>query len=78
MLFFQVLGKFPAEKLTTEDVKRWLLKCINEGYTENTMHSRINALKFYYEQVLGREKFFLDIPRPKKRLQLPKVLANRK
>jgi single stranded DNA-binding protein len=25
--------------------------------SENTLHSRINAMKFYYEQVLGREKF---------------------
>lgn len=75
ILFFQVLGKHPAGSLTTEDVKRWLLKCLKEGLSENTMHSRINALKFFYEQVLGREKFFLDIPRPKKHQQLPKVLG---
>ena len=43
--------------------------------SENTLHSRINALKFYYEQVLGREKFFWEIPRPKKHLILPKVLG---
>jgi site-specific recombinase XerD len=35
----------------------------------------MNALKFYYEQVLKREKFFWDIPRPKKGNQLPKVLS---
>jgi site-specific recombinase XerD len=40
--------------------------------TENTLHSRINAMKFYFEQVLGREKFFWEIPRPKKLQQLPK------
>lgn len=42
--------------------------------TENTLHSRINAIKFYFEQVLGREKFFWEIPRPKKPSQLPKLL----
>ena len=42
--------------------------------SENTLHSRINAMKFYYEQVLGREKFFWEIPRPKKPLLLPKLL----
>ena len=52
LIFFQVLGKFSAERLTTDDVKRWLLKCFNEGLTENTMHSRINALKFYYASYL--------------------------
>jgi site-specific recombinase XerD len=41
------------------------------------LHSRINALKFYYEKVLGREKFFWEIPRPKKRDQLPNILAER-
>src|SRR6185436_10379422 len=45
------------------------------GIKENTAHSRLNALKFYFEQVLHREKFFWDIPRPKKPVLLPKVLA---
>jgi integrase/recombinase XerD len=31
-------------------------------------------VKFYFEQVLGREKFFWEIPRPKKPLLLPKLL----
>jgi integrase/recombinase XerD len=46
-----------------------------EGLKENTLHSRLNALKFYFEQVLGREKFFWEIPRPKKSMILPKVLG---
>jgi site-specific recombinase XerD len=29
-------------------------------------------VKFYYEQVLNREKFFWEIPRPKKPLKLPR------
>ena len=32
-------------------------------------------MKFYYEQVLKQEKFFWEIPRPKKPDQLPKVLS---
>lgn len=75
MVFFQALGKVPAARITSDDMKRWLVKCLADGLTENTMHSRINALKFYYEQVLGREKFFFDIPRPKKWQQLPRVLG---
>lgn len=75
MVFFQLLGKISAEDLTVDDVKRYLLKCLKEGLKENTLHSRINALKFYYEQVLSRDKFFVDIPRPKKSQQLPNVLG---
>lgn len=32
-------------------------------------------MKFYYEQVLGKDKLFWEIPRPKKPLQLPKVIS---
>lgn len=70
----QALKELPVQNLKPEDLQRYLLWCIHKGLTEHTMHSRINALKFYFEQVLHREKFFFEIPRPKKPLQLPKVL----
>jgi site-specific recombinase XerD len=46
--------------------------------SENTIHSRMNAMKFLYEQVLKREKLFLEIPRPQKPQQLPKVISEEK
>ena len=48
-----MLAKISAERLQTEDVKRYLLKCIKDGLSENGMHSRINALKFLYEHILA-------------------------
>jgi integrase/recombinase XerD len=75
-IYLQTLKNNKADALTTEDVRRYLHYCINTlQLTENTLHSRLNALKFMYEQVLGKEKFFVEIPRPKKHLQLPKVLG---
>lgn len=71
----QTLGKKAADELTPELLKRYFVYCFEKlQLKENTLHSRINALKFYYEQVLGREKFFWPIPRPKKPLLLPKLL----
>jgi site-specific recombinase XerD len=69
----QVLGSYPVQDLQPEQLKRYLLYCIKNGLKENSVHSRLNALKFYFEQVLHREKFFFEIPRPKKPLLLPKV-----
>jgi len=46
-----------------------------EGINENTTHSRLNALKFYFEPVLGQEKFIHPISGPKKPLLLPKILG---
>ncbi len=75
-IFMQTLKNKKADTLSTEDVRRYLHYCIDKlALSENTIHSRLNALKFLYEQVLGHEKFFVEIPRPKKHLQLPKVLG---
>ena len=70
-----ILKTIPADDLTPELLKRYLIYCYEKlKLTENTLHSRINAMKFYYEQVLKRDKFFWEIPRPKKPFLLPKLL----
>ncbi|HAH53874.1 MAG TPA: integrase [Flavobacterium sp.] len=75
-IYLNYLKQISAESCTVEDIRNYILFCINElKLSEATVHSRINAIKFYYEQVLRRERFLLEIPRPKKRLQLPKVIA---
>jgi site-specific recombinase XerD len=65
-----------VDTLDAEQLRAYFLHCVNDlKLSENTLHSRINAVKFYFEQVLGREKMFVEIPRPKKRFILPNVLA---
>jgi len=34
---------------------------MEHGLKENSVHSRMNALKFYFEQVLHKEKMFFEI-----------------
>lgn len=71
----QAIKDIPADELRPEHLKRYLVYCYEKlQLKENTLHSRINAMKFYYEQVLKREKFFWEIPRPKKQIILPRVL----
>lgn len=75
MQLLQLLKSKPVNDLSTDELRRYFVYCFEKLHlTENTLHSRINAIKFYYEQVLKREKFFWDIPRPKKPLLLPKLL----
>ena len=75
-IFLQTIGKVAADSLPAERLKDYLLYCHRDlKLSENTIHSRMNALKFYYEQVLKREKFFWEIPRPKKPLQIPKMFS---
>lgn len=73
MHLLQMLGNKPVQQLSAEELQRYMLYCTNTlQLSENTLHSRLNALKFYFEQVLGKEKFFWEIPRPKKQIQLPR------
>ncbi|MEO5684917.1 MAG: tyrosine-type recombinase/integrase [Chitinophagaceae bacterium] len=73
--FLQELKANAADEFTAQRIKDYLQYCFETlKLSENTLHSRINSLKFYYEQVLKKEKFFWEIPRPKKPSLLPKLL----
>jgi site-specific recombinase XerD len=75
-VFLRTIRHHQADQFSTQRIKDYLQYCAEKlALSENTLHSRMNALKFYYEQVLKKEKFFWDIPRPKKGIQLPKVLS---
>jgi len=75
MQFLNTVKNLPAYEFSTDRIKDYLQYCHTTlKLSENTLHSRMNSLKFYYEQVLKREKFFWEIPRPKKPLILPKLL----
>lgn len=70
-----VLKDYPVQDLSSERLQSYFLYCTKELHlSENQIHSRINAIKFYYEQVLHRKKMFFDIPRPKKPKNLPRYL----
>ena len=71
-----LLKGYNVDNLSAERLRAYFLYCVNTlKLSENTIHSRLNAVKFYFEQVLRREKLFVEIPRPKKPYLLPNVLA---
>ncbi|WP_443938385.1 tyrosine-type recombinase/integrase [Pedobacter sp. MW01-1-1] len=73
--FLADLKNVDAESLSQERVRSYFIYCVHVlKLNENYLHSRINAVKFFYEKVLHREGFFLDIPRPKKASILPKAI----
>ena len=43
----------------------------------STQNQHINAIKFYYEKVLGGERKYYEIDRPRKEKKLPKVLSEK-
>ena len=64
------------EKVSVEQINDYLLKLIHEeSMSSSKQNQYINAIKFYYEKVLGREKQYYKIERPKKEEKLPDVLS---
>jgi len=72
-IFFRQTTKVPNE-ITKRDVREFLDKLIDNGKSGGTIHVYLNALKFYFEECLGRN-FRLNIKYSKKPLVLPEVLT---
>ncbi len=71
----RILGQKDINTLTNQELHGLLLWFIQQqGCSEHYMHVLVNAIKFYFEKVLGRPKEEIDLPRPRKALQLPVVL----
>jgi integrase/recombinase XerD len=74
--FLRLLNHTDANTMTVDRLKSYMLYCSRDlGLRDNTLHSRLNAIKFYYDKILKREAFKYELPRPKKQSILPKVLS---
>ncbi|MCA1920376.1 MAG: site-specific integrase [Flavobacterium piscis] len=64
------------EELTENEIIAYMRYLVNErGVSSSYQNQAINAIKFYYEKVLGGNRKFYHIDRPKKEKILPNVLS---
>jgi len=64
------------DSITPKEINDYILKLIRtKGISPSQQNQRINAIKFYYEKVVGLDKQLYYIERPKKSRTLPKVLS---
>jgi integrase/recombinase XerD len=74
MVLLRLLGRRPIDQLETTHIKSYLLWLLTKkNYSEQHLHTTINAIKFYFEKVLNRPRTVYEIPRPKKPFTLPAV-----
>ncbi|MGB0165576.1 MAG: site-specific tyrosine recombinase/integron integrase [Luteibaculum sp.] len=77
--FKRFLAYFPyqdPQDITEDNIKLYVEKTVRENsYAYKTQNQIINAIKFYYEQVLGLDKKKYWLERPKKEIKLPTVLS---
>lgn len=66
----------PIEQASLEDIHAYILKkAEGELCSHSYIGQLISALKFFYEDVLQKSNFLINIPRPKKARNLPDVLS---
>lgn len=64
------------DSITTQEINDYILKLIRtKGISPSQQNQRINAIKFYYEKVVGLDKQLYYLERPKKSRELPKVIS---
>ncbi|UOD34843.1 site-specific integrase [Deferribacteraceae bacterium V6Fe1] len=74
--FYNFFKNSNLEDVKTEEINKYILDLIKtKNISISQQNQRINAIKFYYEKVLGREKQYYTLYRPKKEHKLPKVLS---
>ena len=67
-------GRSP-DQATSEDVRRYQLHLKTSGASVNTMAGAVSALKFFFNQTLGRHDIGNLIPTPREIRKLPVVLS---
>jgi site-specific recombinase XerD len=74
--FIKYFGEEELKYVTTEQINLYILDLIkSKNISASQQNQRINAVKFYFEKVLGREKQYYELHRPRKENKLPKVLS---
>lgn len=74
--FMHYFSESGLEKITSREINSYLLDLISNWDISNSeQNQRINAIKFFYEKVLRKERHVYEIERPRKERLLPDVLG---
>ena len=78
LLFEKYVNYYANEELdalTELDIRKYLQYLIQQDKSDSYLNQTINAIKFYYEVVMGLPNRFYTIERPRKKKRLPQVLS---
>lgn len=74
-IFIIFFKNYRLEDIKPEEINKYILNLIKiKNISISQQNQRINAIKFYYEKILGKEEQYYTLFRPKKEHKLPNVL----
>jgi integrase/recombinase XerD len=74
--FISHFPKIPLYELTDLEVNEYLLHLTKNDASKSYINSSVNAIKFYFEVVLGMPNRFYNVDRPRKDHKLPIVISH--
>jgi len=79
VFFFEMFINYHKDKelhtIDESDIRVFLQSLVQKKASNSYVNQAINAIKFYYEVVLGMPNRFYEIERPRKESKLPKVIS---
>jgi len=75
--FINLFKDIELKRLDENDIRKYLGNLVRNNRSDAYINQAINAIKFYYEIVLGMPNRFYSIERPMKEEKLPTVLSQR-
>ena len=73
--FINYYLEIPVDRLDERNIQEYLIHIVDIGRSGSYQNQMINAIKFYYEVVLGMPNRFYAVERPRKEKKLPFVLS---
>ena len=76
--FMHHFRKNDLTDITSDEINQYIMGIVQDRkISTSQQNQRISAIKFYYEKVLGFDRFTIQIDRPLKRRSLPNVLSKK-
>ncbi len=76
--FQEYFSGYDLKGISAGQINNYILELINHlDISASQQNQRVNAIKFYYEKVLGRTKAYYKVERPRKEKKLPIILSKK-
>lgn len=72
--FFKHFKGINPEEIRKEEILNYMIYLVERGYSASLQNQAINAIKFFYERVMGYPREYYYVERPRKERKLPVVL----
>ena len=78
VVYFSKFMDYDIKQITKKQIEGFIYQLIKENKISETYQNQmINAIKAYYEHVLGKSREFYDINRPKRNIDIPNILSEK-